>query len=117
MNSKQAAERILGLDKEATKGPWYIDKDLGDIKAAADGQIIAYDEGALGSDKEQGIYNAQLIVESRTLAPAVAKAYLEAVELLKRAQWLGLSVTDYHTAYHVDKDIADFLKQHGGDDA
>lgn len=78
--SKKMALRILELDKEATPGPWLKLKTVGscaDIVAPHDPIV---QESLINSDSN--VQDQDFIAESRSLAPQIATAYLEALELL-----------------------------------
>ena len=82
MTNKEAAERILELDKKATPGPWSaecsngVELEHNDYVATSDGTTLLY-----GSDEW---CDYSLVAESRTLSPQVAKAYLESLNLLRQ---------------------------------
>ena len=87
MNTKQAAERILELDKEATPGPWeianYTNYSGYSIWSNKEGCIAERWEPSTEFNREHHKGIADFIAQSRTLAPFIAAKYLEALVLLK----------------------------------
>ena len=89
MNAKEAAERILELDKEATPGPWLYTHSHGTPKDS-DGILWSNVDpnphiGSFPKERTDTSANGDFIREVRNLSPDLARAYLEAVELLKLA--------------------------------
>jgi hypothetical protein len=127
MTAIDAARRIIELDKEATPGPWYPvlgrANDGTQLKSCFDQAewpqehyTVSPKNGAQGWETDCshagytiGKDNAGFIAETRTLAPEVAKALLEAVELLKEA-YPGMLEDPYMHPAELIKKIDKFLE-------
>jgi hypothetical protein len=87
--ARQAARRVLELDKRATKGPWRVilyDWDLSDTDADWAGRIdsvrgkgVPY-AGAGSFHSIRRLTDAEWFTETRTLAPMLARVVLELLE-------------------------------------
>lgn len=102
MTPKQAAERILELDKETTPGPWESRQDYDYYQGGTYlgvGRCDNYNRGqkAACSDSDGGYFETNVcriekdtdenfIKETRTLAPQVAKSLLEALDIIESLQ-------------------------------
>lgn len=78
-NPERDAALVLELDSSATSGPWYLDSEgwLGNEFAFVCGRPLDGSDGMSGDDR-------QLVMQYRTLAPRVARAYLEQRDTLLR---------------------------------
>ena len=119
---KHLARRVLDLDAQATKGPWTnsFDEDgnANDVVVWAPTQPEASDfignVGAWEGDRAGGVMfdldvkNAALIAEYRTVAPALARALLAALDENARLRALQPKLALLATAYdHAAKAVPD----------
>lgn len=116
MTPKQAALRILELDKEATPGPWLVDCEADWPRVIQINHLTRDVWEIVESGNHYGtttatkvIEDINLISESRTIAPQIAKSLLEAIELLKQC----LKEESHRADQLLRTRLVNFLKQHG----